>query len=91
MRSAMSMIRFRSRSKNASMPLYKTARGLSVSSRRGAAARAALKGSVCVEKAVNGAWGVRAVSGKEKISRIGTGVGGTNAGCEIWSAPGKIV
>ena len=74
-----------------SIPLYKTARGLSVSSRRGAATRPALKGSVCVGNAVNGAWGVRAVSGKENFSRIGTGVGGTNAGCRVWSAPGKIV
>jgi hypothetical protein len=62
-RSAMSTMRFMSRSTNASMLLYKPASGLSVSSRRGAEESAASKGFVCEGKDVNGAWGVRAVSG----------------------------
>jgi hypothetical protein len=42
-------------------------------------------------KAVNGAWGVRAVSEIGTFSRIENGVCGGSGACGAWSAPGKMV
>ena len=64
------------------MPLYKTASGLAVSTRRGAAASATSREFVRDANVVKYSWGVRAVLGAVAFSCIGNGVCGRDKVCE---------